>query len=509
MCGANTDLQKEETLEVINLAPPASSLIESIRSIGYSFDAAIADIVDNSISAGATQVLVNSKILDSRKPIFQIIDNGKGMTVSGLRVAMSLGGKGPGDTRGAEDLGRFGLGLKTASFSQATTLTVISKTDSEESLYGIEWDLDEVVRSNRWDAKQLSSSECADILLTYEVVLGKSGTLVQWSNCDRIVQDLDDIAQINEHINRLIDNLKKRLSLIFHKYLERAKVSIKINGLTLKPMDPFAVKGGENFSHSQSLFKEERIVQGSKIQINGYLLPHISRMGGADRERQISIDAEHTASQGLYLYRLDRLIAYGGWQQIVRKTEANKLARLEICFGNDADHLWQLDIKKSTAVLPVALRSRLRDLIRGISNRSSEVFMRRVRMKKSHPNSVWERIFDKESTSISYQIDRTHPIIERLLDELEGKESLVEDLLVFIQNTLPVDFISNDLVAGDGLVIRTNQEILDQISELSEIVSNAGLGFEVFKETIIGCGMYKLNPNDLEVLIDKFKFKFK
>ena len=496
-------------MEVINLSPPASSLIESIRSIGYSFDAAIADIVDNSISAGGTEILINSRVLEYGGAIFQIIDNGRGMSVDELRIAMSLGGKGPGIDRESDDLGRFGLGLKTASFSQAKTLTVISKVDEVGGLYGIKWDLDQVIKSNRWDASQLSNLECLSFLKDSEVTLDRCGTLVQWSNCDRIVQDIDDVEQLNEHINRLVDNLKKRFSLVFHKYLEKSKIVIKVNDAALKPMDPFAVKGGENFAHSQVLFTEERVVQGSKIQIKGYLLPHISRMGGPDREKQISIDAEHTASQGLYLYRLDRLIAYGGWQQIVRKTEANKLARLEICFENDADHLWQLDIKKSTAILPVALRSRLRDLIRGISNRPSEVFMRRGKMKKSNPNSVWERIYDKESKSISYQIDRSHPILERILDEFDDKESLVEDLLVFIQNTLPVDFISNDLVAGDGLVVRTNQEIADQISELSEIVSNAGLGFEVFKETIIGCGMYKLNPHDLEVLIDKFKFKFK
>ena len=273
-------------------------------------------------------------------------------------------------------------------------------------------------------------------------------------------------------------------------------------------MDPFAIKGGSNNPNSQLLFKESRSVDGSEIRITGYLLPHISRMGGTTREREISIDGEHTAAQGLYLYRNDRLIAYGGWQQIVRKTEANKLARLEICFGNDADHLWQLDIKKSTAVLPVSLRSRLRDLVRGISDRSSEVFVRRVRMRKSNPNSVWERIYDKDTKSITYHIDRTHPIIEKLLDNFDGKESLLDDLLVFIENTFPVDLVSNDVVAGDGVIARSSAETESQISELAEIVSQAGLSFEVFKSTIMGCGIYKLNPSELDSLVNQYKTKF-
>jgi hypothetical protein len=202
------------------------------------------------------------------------------------------------------------------------------------------------------------------------------------------------------------------------------------------------------------------------------------------------------------------LISYGGWQQIIRSTEANKLARIEICFDNEADHLWQLDIKKSTATLPIALRSRIRDLIRGVSHRSNEVFMRRVRMKKTNPNSVWDMIYDKNSNTITYKIDKNHPIIDKLVSEVGEKGDYLNDLLVFIENTLPVDFISNDLVAGEGLVSRSNQEITDQISELSEIVSTAGLSYEVFKETIIGCGMYKLNPNELDNIVENFRSKF-
>ena len=493
-------------MELINLSPPASSLIESIRSIGYSFESAVADIVDNSISAKASLININLNINLVNDLTVEIVDNGMGMSPTRLREAMALGGK-PGINRGENDLGRFGLGLKTASFSQATVLTVVSNT-KEHGMTGIQWDLNQVIKNNTWDANQLNENECQEFIKENNLGKFESGTLVKWTNCDRLVQGLHDRNELSGLINRYIDELKKKLSLTFHKYLEKSKFNLSVNGSLLKPMDPFAIKGGINLAHSQILFKEEKYIDGSKINISGYLLPHISRMGGIEREKQISINGEHTAAQGLYLYRLDRLISYGGWQQIIRSTEANKLARIEICFDNEADHLWQLDIKKSTATLPIALRSRIRDLIRGVSHRSNEVFMRRVRMKKTNPNSVWERIYDKNSNTITYKIDKNHPIIDKLVSEVGERGDYLNDLLVFIENTLPVDFISNDLVAGEGLVSRSNQEINDQISELSEIVSNAGLSYEVFKETIIGCGMYKLNPNELDNIVENFRSKF-
>lgn len=495
-------------MDMIDLSPPASSLIESIRSIGYSFDSAVADIIDNSISADASKVAVNLNYQNEKSVSVTIIDDGRGMSPPELRLAMSLGGRGPGEKRGADDLGRFGLGLKTASFSQAKRLTVISRSNACENFYGIEWDLNIVIASNKWEARELNHDDCCNELQHFNIDLFQVGTAVIWSDCDRLINGSEVSDELANHLNRLFDELKKKLSLIFHKYIDKSSFNIKVNGSALKAMDPFAIKGKGGYATSQLLFNETRSVDQSEISITGYLLPHISRMGGSTREREISIDAEHTGSQGLYLYRNNRLISYGGWQQIVRKTEANKLARLEICFGNDADHLWQLDIKKSTATLPIALRSRLRDLIRGISNRSNEVFVRRVQMKKSNPNSVWERVYDKETKSITYQIDRSHPIVEKLLESFDGKDGLVDDLLVFIENTFPVDLISNDVVAGDGNIPRSLQETESQISELADIVSQAGLSFEMFKATVMGCGLYKLNPKELDDLINHYKDLF-
>lgn len=329
----------------IDLSPPASSLIESIRSIGYSFPFAVADLIDNSISKDAKRIDISVVRDQQNKLTVSILDNGLGMNPKELQVAMSLGGKGPSDSRDAKDMGRFGLGLKTASFSQARVLTVISKVSASNNWYGISWDLDQVINTNKWFASEFSAEECVEKLATVGVPVPEVGTVVIWNGCDRLEEGLQTEDELSLHVNREIENLQKILSLVYHKLLEKKATQIYVNGLKLEPMDPFCKHGKDDESRSQLIFEEPVDVNGAKINVRGYLLPHQSRMGGAIREAKISIDGDHVANQGLYLYRVDRLIAWGSWQSIVRKSEANKLARVDISFGNDADELWKLDIK--------------------------------------------------------------------------------------------------------------------------------------------------------------------
>lgn len=496
-------------MNLINLSPPASSLIESIRSIGYSFDSAIADIVDNSISANAKNIEVNIAPPKNGNLSVVILDDGDGMTEESLKSAMALGGKGPRSKRSADDLGRFGLGLKTASFSQAKILLVLSKKRENSHYSGIQWNLNHVIDSNRWEAKLLSRAECISELAKRQINSFNNGTAVIWEDCDRITQDLKSDQDLCLVINQSIEQLKKKFSLIFHKFLEKKKFTLKINSEKIYALDPYCLGGGPDAAHSQILFEEEFVVNGAKIAIRGYLLPHISRMGSQSRENQISIGGDHTASQGLYLYRLDRLIASGGWQGVIRKSESNKLARVEVSFGSDADSLWQLDVKKSTAILPLAIRSRIRDLIRGISNMSGDVFVKRVRMRKTNPNSIWERVFDKEKKTISYQIDRNHPIIDGFLEKFNTKESVAEELLFFIERTFPADLIANDVVVNEVSFRSSGDELEEKISELAEVLSEADFSFDNFKETVFSCGLFNSDIPSLDSLVKKYKVKFK
>ncbi len=490
----------------IDLSPPASSLIESIRSIGYTFPFAVADLIDNSISKNAKRIDISVTRDKTNALVVTIVDNGLGMNSEELQLAMSLGGKGPSDTRDSKDLGRFGLGLKTASFSQARVLTVISRASARNDLYGISWDLDHVIKTNKWFASELDSDQCIEKIATVGAPTPDLGTVVVWNSCDRLEEGLQTESELSLHVNREIENLQKILSLIYHKLLETKVTQIYVNGLKLEPMDPFCTHGKNDESRSQLIFEEPVEVNEAKIHVRGYLLPHLSRMGGVAREEKISIDGDHVANQGIYLYRVDRLIAWGSWQNIIRKSEANKLARIDISFGNDADELWKLDIKKSTAILPSIIKARIRDLIRKMSSHSSGVFERRLKMRKTSENSVWCRYYDRESQLITYEVDRSQPAIQALLDQFGENADLAESLLEFIESTFPADLVMNDLAISTARFSRgDDNDAYKNLLDLANQMNTAGINFEVFKNSVIDSRIYGLDQEILEKYLKKIR----
>jgi len=292
--------------------------------------------------------------------------------------------------------------------------------------------------------------------------------------------------------------------LVYHKLLDKKVTQIYVNGLRLEPMDPFCTHGKDDESRSQLIFEEPVEVNGAKIEVQGYLLPHQSRMGSSAREAKISIDGDHVANQGLYLYRVDRLIAWGSWQNIIRKSEANKLARVSISFGNDADELWKLDIKKSTAILPALIKARIRDLIRKMSTHSSGVFEKRLKMRKTSENSVWCRYYDRDSQLITYEVDRTQPAIQALLDQFGDNADLAESLLEFIESTFPADLVKNDLaIANTKFNREDNEDAFNNLLELAQQMTSAGINFDVFKNSVIDSHIYGLEQDVLEKYLEK------
>ena len=197
-------------MRTIELPPYAPTLIESTRAIGYSLEAAVADIIDNSIAANAKKVDIFFFPVDSA--YIAILDNGNGMGTEELNAAMQYGSKNPSDARDAKDLGRFGLGLKTASLSQCRCLTVITKQG--DCVNGRRWDVDHVAETGTWSLIVLEDEEMNDVpgidsLRTYD-----SGTLVVWQKLDRL-----KAGEINfeQALGRKIDGVREHLSLVFHR----------------------------------------------------------------------------------------------------------------------------------------------------------------------------------------------------------------------------------------------------------------------------------------------------
>ena len=339
--------------EIVN--PDVGNFIKSLRDIGYTFEIAVADVIDNSITANATSIKIYT--VAAPEVFFCMLDNGIGMTDKQLIEAMRLGTKDPDEKRAKSDLGRFGLGLKTASFSQCKKLTVLSK--KKNILAAKQWDLDYISKTNEWRLITPDIKKLETLPFVQELKKQDQGTLVIWQNIDRYKKD---------NFTDKIDTLRKHLSLVFHVFLEGIegfkKLHISINNNEIKPFNPFNTK----HRATQEIATEIIKLYDSKIRVQPYILPHHSKVSQQEYE-EYATEEGYTAAQGFYLYRANRLLIYGTWWGLHRGIDAHKLVRIKIDIPNDQDNFWGIDIKKSTANPTIELKRDLKRIINQVTEK--------------------------------------------------------------------------------------------------------------------------------------------
>lgn len=424
-------------LQDIECPPFAPVLMESTRAIGYSIEAAIADVIDNSIAAKATNINIFFNCLP--KPYIAICDDGTGMDNNQITEAMRYGTASPSEIRRDDDLGRYGLGMKTASLSQCRSLTVISK--KEDLVVGRRWDLDHIIDTKKWSLEQLGKNEILELVNSDELSKQSSGTLVVWQNLDKVKSGSVTIEQALEE--RMLE-VKKHLELIFHRYLSGdgiRKIKIFINGIQLKAFDPFYM------SKSTVVMDDEKIdIPGrdGKVVIRPFSLPHPSNMtkeeldlyGGKDGLRNL---------QGFYIYRNKRLITWGTWFKLIRMDEFTKLTRVRVDIPNSLDDLWTLDIKKSTAYPPEIVKTRLKQLVGTMAAGSKRTWT--FRQKKEIKDGivhVWDKVETRDG--VKYVVNMEHPTLELLEDQLEpDSRKLLRQYLETVQNNLPFNNLHFDM----------------------------------------------------------------
>jgi hypothetical protein len=463
-----TQDSEEDTSEIC-LPPSASDLLESMRAMGYSFEAAVADIVDNSLSASASNIAI--RFPSSGEPYVAILDDGTGMSSEALTAAMRHGSQNPTLQRKDEDLGRFGLGMKTASLSQCRRMTVVSLKES--LLSGRCWDLDHVALRQNWMLLRLKSEEIANLPQVEQLRAQGHGTLVLWQNFDRLVAGEVSIQQA---LGKRMDELRDHLALVFHRFLSpqpgQVAVTIAINNLPVKALDPFLTKN----KATQPLPAQHFKLEGEIVPVQAYILPHISRLtpeeldlaGGDDGLRK---------NQGFYIYRNRRLICWGSWFRLVRQEELSKLARVQVDLSNRLDHLWKLDIKKSATTPPEVLREGLKQIIGRITDGSRNVFI--FRGKKASDKRVvhaWDRTIVRDG--VIYRVNRDHPLIFGLRDRgSEETAELVEQILSLLERSLPLDAIYLDKASHIEPPTEGRDSQLCYLEGLaSQIVSMLGAG---------------------------------
>ena len=501
-------------METVELVPPAGALIQSLRSIGYTFYTAIADIVDNSIDAGAKNINVRFTPGNLSQFKVSIADDGCGMEMKGLCQAMSLGSKSPDVARNEGDLGRFGMGLKTASFSQAKKLSLVSKT-ADQRWQGLQWDLQRVADTNEWTASVLDNLEISSILDA--AVTDSSlpqGTRVEWSCCDRLMPESADAELQNKIFEQALLGLTDHLGLVFHRFLNRkSRLKLCINGRAVEPFDPFCVHGRSDEVNStlsfEETYKENIASEGedeAPISVKGYLIPHPSRLKTASAKHKLAPHGDFLAYQGIYVYRGDRLLSWGDWYRLTQRSQANRLARVEIDIPNSLDLTWRLDIKKSKVELPTLFRNWLKPKVRDLVGKSLNTHKGRTSNPRLDKTPVWTRAFDRESELVTYQINKEHALVDFILGNLKKDQSReLEALIELIECSLPVDQISNDL--GSQVTIGLSEvaeELPLKVKDLLTSLVSAGIAPDIILKNFASDSTFSgLNQKALAAFIEQ------
>ena len=419
-------------------APHAASLVESLRAFGYELPTALADLADNSLFHSSRHLTIHFHWAGENSAI-ALADDGNGMDEPTLINAMRLGSRNPRETRDPRDFGRFGLGLKTASFSQCRRVTVFTKQHRGDTLIRC-WDLDHIAQTDKWQLLRIPSALAAK--LAEKLATAKQGTVVIWEKLDRLTADTATENDADEDaFLRRAEQVGEHFAAVFHRLMSgRNAVAFSLNGQPITPWDPFLA----DEAATQRLPVEKLRFQGHTIEVEPFVLPHLSKLD-AESHRSAAGLRGWNAHQGFYIYRNCRLLVPGDWLGIKgwRQEEHYKLARIRVDLPNALDHEWEIDVTKSRARPPEKLR---RELVR-IGERTRSVAKRIYshRGAKLVPAEGQERVFLWEQTAkhnqVFYRVNRDHPLVKQVRAACADVPKF-SALLRLIEETIPVPLIT-------------------------------------------------------------------
>ncbi|GAA1225574.1 ATP-binding protein [Kitasatospora nipponensis] len=417
-------------------APDPAGMVASLSSLGYSLEAAVADLVDNSISAGAKKVDVEFTWA-GRDSWIAIVDDGDGMTPDQLKTAMTVAARGPSAPRTAHDLGRFGVGLKSASFSQARQLTVAS---SDAGTWNVRtWDLDIVEQSGEWRLLRGTDADTEKLVDRLVENYGH-GTVVIWKRLNGYHSDgvdADDEATQKQFYSEAA-RTESHLGMVFARFLSGARrLALRVSGTEVQAWDPFMV------SHPsvQRLPVEELPLGSGSVRVEAFVLPSTHRLSPDVYDRAAG-PGGWLGQQGFYVYRRNRLILAGDWLGLrgLRREEKFNLARIAVDIPAETDVEWGVDIRKSSVVPPVALRRHLTRIAAHARSRASEVLRHRGQIAaRTHGDPLaFAWTVRRQDGRVTCKINRSHPLVREVLSVSHEHGVNVRAMLRLLEETVPV-----------------------------------------------------------------------
>ncbi len=368
--------------EIVSLPPDAARLVEGLRDTGYVFKTAVADVVDNSIAAEATEIDVQLRMDFRGKIVLKIFDNGIGMNRDGLVNAMRYGAK---VRPSPASLGKFGLGLKTASTAFCRNLSVISRERATDELRKATWNLDHVVKQGEFQLLVETASD-AEIKEFEEKIGARSGTLVVWETIDRLLRNFakDAGKPARKALSQHEQELRDHLSLIYQRFLDpedtRARnVVLQLNDEIVQPWDPFC-ETEAMLAKEQSIPCEMPDGTQSAIRLRAFILP---RKEEFKTEETFKVAKLSNFNQGIYIYRENRLIHGPDWLKLFAKEPHYTLLRIEFSFDHKLDEAFHIDIKKSQIILDEGLYELLTDFLNPVRREAEQIYRSGQRSKTS------------------------------------------------------------------------------------------------------------------------------
>jgi len=478
--------------------PNPEYLIKSIAEQGYSLETSLADLIDNSIAAGADklEILVDTAV----EPfVLFLADNGSGMGQESLARNMKFPSASPDDVRGQHDLGRFGLGLKTASFSQTRLFTVVSRQKGTKKYYARTWDVAYLKKINTWKIIENTPAEVEKLLAEYQRLSSgflnsfedyAPNTIVVWQGLYKFETYLENNRQ-KALQNEITEITSEYLSLVFHRYMERtsAPVTIRINNNILTPFNPFPTDQADfrRLETNHRRFKED------SLRIEGYILPSRSldeTKNGASlwtQQGKSLMDME-----GLYIYRADRIILFGGWNGIIKKAPRLQLARLKVDIGNGVDHYFHLNVAKSSIVIPYELRVAFLRYVSELKQEAEKEYYNRgvKKMAAVRPKST-DTLFIRRASSkgMLMEINEEFPVIMALKKQLTEEQYR---LFGIIQRMFTTSINKVRQVQEDRTFLQaTNEDMPEpELVRIIEALKSSGMTGEQVQHTLeVGMGL--------------------